>query len=155
MKSIRESFGSLFDKQLYIGIKLGYDSEFSPRIKLLPTPFSMRAKIASDVADNSITEDKIVPLAITDDRVKNIDWNKIQNKPDFNQPPKNKLSDQDAIAELPYYWRRHGNYLETGNEFLGTVNDRNLVIKTDSVTRMIFEPYGKIWKGTVQGFRFI
>lgn len=144
-----EVFGSLFDKQLYIGIKLGYNAELNPRIKLLPTPFSMRAKIANDVPDNSITTEKIAPLAITDEKIESVNWDKIQNVPDFNQL-ENKQVKQDEITELPYYWRRHGNYLETGNEFLGTVNDRNLVIKTDSVTRMIFEPYGKIWMGTAQ-----
>lgn len=145
-----ENFSSLFDKQLYIGIKLGYDEELNPRVKLLPVPFSMRAKIAIQVPDNSVNTNKIAPLAVTDEKIKSVDWTKIENKPDFNLPPVNKQVAQNQTAELPYYWRRHGNYLVTGDEFLGTINDRNLVIKTDSVTRMIFEPYGKIWMGTAQ-----
>lgn len=137
-----------FNKKYYLGIKFEDQNEMQPRIELLPTPYSFRTKIAEEVPDGSITSDKIAPLSITNDKIKSISWDKITNipEPDFFDE---SISDEYRTTyELPLFWRRYGNWLETGEEFLGTRNDRNLVIKTDSVQRMLFDPYGKVLMGT-------
>jgi hypothetical protein len=139
-----------FDRKYFLGIKLNDNQELSPRIELLPTPYSLRTNIAQVVRDSSITAQKIVPLSVTDDKIKSISWDKIKNLPPVKLKPEAKISSPTKVTDLPVYWRRYANYLETGNEFLGTVNDRNLVIKTDSVQRMLFDPYGKVQMGTVE-----
>ncbi len=131
-----------FDKEYYIGIQLG-EEELLPRQQFTSVPYSLRTKIAAEVPDASITTEKIANSSITDEKVESIDWEKISGTSQLDL-------DLKSTAVLPDYWRRHGNYLETGEEFLGTINDRNLVIRVDSVQRMIFEPYGRVVIGTLQ-----
>jgi hypothetical protein len=143
-----------FDKKYFLGIKLNDNPESSSRIELLPTPYSLRTKIAQDIRDSSITNQKIARLSITDDKIKSISWDKIKNLPQSRLIPNAKVSSVTKITDLPVYWRRYGNYLETGNEFLGTVNDRNLVIKTDSIQRMLFDSCGYVQMGIPEDSAF-
>jgi hypothetical protein len=141
-----------FDRKYFLGIQLNNNHEFSQRIELLPTPYSITTKLARVIRDNSVTTQKLVPLSVTDDKIKSVSWNKITNLPDtkLKLAPNVKAVLPTNNTDLPVYWRRYGNYLATGNEFLGTVNDRNLVIKTDSIQRMLFDPYGYVQMGTVE-----
>lgn len=138
-----------FDKLYFLGIKLNGEEELSPRIELLPSPYSIRTSVANNVRNNSISSSKIAPLAVTDSKIKSISWNKIKDIPKVGLKENKSIQSATDKTDLPKYWRRYGNYLETGNEFLGTMNDRNLVIKTDSIQRMLFDPYGKVVMGTV------
>lgn len=136
-----------YNKNLFLGIKLNENDELTPRVELLPVPFSIRTLVANSVKDSSITSNKIASNTITDIKIKSVSWNKIKNIPEIEQTRK-ETQPTDQVAILPDYWRRYGNYLESGEEFLGTVNDRNLVIKTDSIQRMLFDPYGNVTMGT-------
>lgn len=136
-----------FNRPYFLGIKLNENSELTPRIELLPAPFSIRTLVANSVKDSSITSDKIAPNSVTDIKIKSVSWSKIKDIPEIDNNASKNQSPAKA-AELPNYWRRYGNYLASGEEFLGTANDRDLVIKTDSVTRMVFDPYGRITMGT-------
>lgn len=131
-----------FDEEYNVGIQIG-EQVLKPHINFTSVPYSLRTKIASDVPDLSITNDKIADNTITDEKVKSVDWEKISGTEELD-------SDLNTVKDLPDFWRRHGNYLDTGDEFLGTINDRNLVIRVDSVQRMIFEPYGRVIIGTLQ-----
>ncbi len=148
--SIPNPLNIKFDRKYYLGIKLDESPEFSQRIELLPTPYSITTNLAQIVRDSSITTQKLAPLSVTDDKIKSISWDKIINLPPVKLSSSLKVPSAKSINDLPVYWRRYGNYLATGNEFLGTVNDRNLVIKTDSIQRMLFDPYGYVQMGTVQ-----
>jgi hypothetical protein len=142
-----------FDKVYYLGIKINNDAEMNPRIELLPVPYSIRTNIAANVKDNSITSNKIAPLSITDDKIKSISWNKIKVSTIPEIKSVKSLADinsQNSITELTHYWRRKGNELPTGDEYLGTMNDRNLMIRTDSVQRMLFTPDAKVFMGTAE-----
>ncbi len=135
-----------FNKLYYLGIKIDGNSELNPRIELLPSPFSLRTLTANNVKDNSITNIKIAPNSITDSKIKSVSWGKIKDLKEINAFRKNKTEEEPSV--LPKYWRRYGNYLEREDEWLGTINDRNLVIKTDSIQRMLFDPYGLVLMGT-------
>lgn len=129
-----------FDKEYFVGIQIG-EQEFSPRQKFTSVPYSLKTKIAGEVPDGSITNEKIADNSITDDKIKSVDWEKISGTYDLKVNP---------TQDLPDFWRRHGNYLDIDDAFLGTINDRNLVVRVDSIQRMIFEPYGRVVIGTLQ-----
>ncbi|NOX17699.1 MAG: hypothetical protein GXO87_05385 [Chlorobi bacterium] len=132
-----------FNRDYYLGIKIGMKPEMNPRLPLTSVPYAERTKIAEEVPDASITQEKIADNAIADEKIKSVDYKKITGISEAE-------NDANADKELPDYWRRHGNYLDTGKEWLGTINDRNLVVRTDSVQRMLIDPYGKIIMGTEQ-----
>ena len=51
----------------------------------------------------------------------------------------------DGGSSSGVFWSLVGNdSVDATRNFLGTINDRPLIIKTDSVTRMIFQPTGEI-----------
>jgi len=137
-----------FNKQYYLGIRLNDGEELTPRIELIPAPFSIRTITANNIRDNSITSEKIADGSITDSKIKSVSFSKITDLPDVTKTGLRALQPQKALADFPYYWRRHGNYLFENDQFLGTINDRNLVIKTDSIQRMLFDPWGNVVMGT-------
>jgi len=136
-----------FNRLYYLGIKLDGHDELLPRTELLPSPFSIRTLVANNVKDNSITSNKIAPNSITDSKIKSVSWNKIKDLYELQSLQLNKKANETSV--LPMYWRRYGNLLEGTDKFLGTINDRNLVIKTDSIQRMLFDPWGMVVMGTV------
>jgi len=138
-----------FNRLYYLGIKLNGNDELTPRIELLPSPFSIRTLVANNVRDNSITANKIAPNSVTNSKIKSVSWSKIKDLVELNHTFSriNKTIDEPSV--LTMFWRRYGNLLEGQDKFLGTINDRNLVIKTDSIQRMLFDPWGMVVMGTV------
>jgi N-acetylneuraminic acid mutarotase len=60
-----------FDDQHWIGITIGTGSELTPRIQLTSSPYSLRARIADDIADGAVSDAKISDVA----------WSKITGVP--------------------------------------------------------------------------
>lgn len=145
--SVPNPLNLTFNKQYYLGIKLNNTEELTPRISLVPVPYSVRTLTANTVQNNSITSEKIAPRSVTNEKIKSVSWSKITDVPELARRTMPVQSGNKSV--LPDYWRRYGNYLDSGEEFLGTINDRNLVIKTDSIQRMLFDPYGKVVAGTI------
>ena len=138
-----------FDKQYFVGISVNDEPEFKKRFKFLSVPYSARTKIASNLPKGSITADKIKENTITDEKIKSVSWSKITGKPDIKSLQSQNGLDKSSLV-LPDFWRRHGNYLDIPDPFLGTVNDRNLVVRVDSVQRMLLDPYANVTIGTLQ-----
>ncbi|MCX5751277.1 MAG: hypothetical protein NT099_06390 [Candidatus Saganbacteria bacterium] len=49
----------------YLGVKVSTDSEMTPRIALLSTPYAFRAAVVDTISDESVTTAKIVDAAVT------------------------------------------------------------------------------------------
>jgi len=125
-----------FNKKYYVAIKLNNQSELQGRIELVTTPFSLGSKYANDVADNSIGNNSIKDGAITDSKIKNVSWS--------------KLSDEDPDP-LSIYWTILGNIIYgPERNYVGTIEEKNFIIKTFSIQRLLFDPYGHVLMGTPQ-----
>lgn len=53
----------------YLGIKVGGDTEMTPRLRLTSVAYAFRAGNANSIVDNSITTEKIVDNAVTADKI--------------------------------------------------------------------------------------
>lgn len=126
--------GVKFDKKYYLEIKIDGNNNFKKRIELGGSGYSLGSKFALEVDDNAITTDKIKDLAVTNDKIQSVDFSKaVTSGPD------------------PYsvYWTIDGNII-VGPErnYVGTVEEKDFVLKTFSIERMRFDPYGKVTLGT-------
>lgn len=125
-----------FYKKYYIGIQINDKKETRERIELFSTPYSLGAKYATEVSDNSITTNKLAKKSVTDEKIENVSWD--------------KLTDVDPD---PYsiYWTIIGNIIYgPERNYIGTIERKDFVIKSFSIQRMLFEPFGKVWLGTVE-----
>ncbi len=119
-----------FDRPYYLGISFGDQPELTPRMELTTSGFAFRASIANDVRDASITSDKIAKGAVTDDKIASMNWNKLTNIPVFD------LSTATS-ASATGSWSLRGN-IKTNPpiDFVGTTDDKDLVLKTDNTERL-------------------
>ncbi|MDZ7765186.1 MAG: hypothetical protein U5K00_12285 [Melioribacteraceae bacterium] len=95
------------------------------------------ARYAWTLEDEAVTTEKIIPLTITSEKIKSVDWNKI-------------MGDVDPD---PYsiYWTILGNIIYgPERNYLGTIERKNFVFKSFSIQRMLFDPYGYVVMGTPQ-----
>lgn len=127
-----------FDKKYFIGISINGGKEIKERIELVSTPLSLGSKYAEEVADKSITTEKFAAESVTNEKIKNVSLSKLTN-PDPDPDP------------YSIYWTIQGNII-IGPErnYIGTIEEKNFVIKSFSVQRMLFDPYGHVLMGTVQ-----
>ncbi|NOX17700.1 MAG: hypothetical protein GXO87_05390 [Chlorobi bacterium] len=140
----------LFDKKYYIGIKINDEPEMNERLELVSVPYSLGAKYADDVSDGSITTEKLADGSVTNEKIKSVSINKV-----INIPPSlgsiAKLKTLPQIMGSDYeWWTTQGNLIYgPERHFLGVRNDRNFVIQTWEVQRMLFDPFGYIVLGMV------
>ena len=135
-EKVSNQLNILFDKKYFIGIQINGENEISERIELVSTPYSLGSKYAEEVADNAITGEKLAAGAITNDKIKDVNIT--------------KFSDEDPDP-FSIYWTIQGNILYgPERNYLGTIEEKNFVIKTFSIQRMLFDPYGYVVLGTIQ-----
>ena len=123
-----------FDKKFYLQVVIDGELETFKRIELGGTAYSLGAEYAEEVADGSITNAKIAPLAVTDQKIDALDWKKITD-----------------VDPDPYsvYWTIMGNIIYgPERNYIGTVEKKDFVIKTFSIERMRFGPFGRVTLGT-------
>ncbi len=126
-----------FDQQYYIGVKIMNKEELRPRIKLNASPYSFRAGMADEVPDGSITAEKLSDGAVTNDKIRSVSWDKIQQI-----PAKMNVSSADSV---PNVWSIWGNSkIQAPEQFLGTTDERDLVFKTNDSLRMKITRTGKV-----------
>lgn len=70
-----------FDRQYFLGIKVGNNPEMTPRLELTSTGYSFRARIADEVPNGSITTEKLAPRSVTNDKIESVSWSKITDIP--------------------------------------------------------------------------
>jgi hypothetical protein len=108
------------------------------------------AKYADNVSDGSITTQKLADGSVTNEKIKSVSINKV-----INIPPSlgsiSKLKTLPQIMGSDYeWWTTQGNLIYgPERHFLGVRNDRDFVIQTWEVQRMLFDPYGYIVLGMV------
>ena len=125
-----------FNKKYYIGVQIDNKEETRERIEIISTLYSLGTKYADEVADYSITTEKLADQSVTDDKIKSVDWNKITN-----------------VDPDPYsiYWTINGNIIYgPERNYIGTIEKKDFVMKSFSKVRMLFEPFGKVFLGSVQ-----
>lgn len=109
-----------FDKPYYLGISFGDQPEMAPRMELTASAFAFRARIADEVPDASITDEKIA----------NVSWKKITDIP----------ADADGVMTVTGAgdsWSLRGNIkTQPPADFLGTTDFNDLVFKTDNTERV-------------------
>lgn len=141
----------LFDTKYYLGIKIDEDDEMPERFEFVSIPYSLAAKYANTVSDGSITTEKLVDRSITNDQIKSVNFGKIINIPN-SLGSLTELRTHPVIQGSDYeWWTTFGNLIwGPERHFIGTRNERNFVIQTHEIQRMLFDPYGYVVLGTVQ-----
>lgn len=139
-----------FDKKYYLGIQINGQEEAPQRLEFGITAYSLGAKYASTVPDESITTEKIKDSSITSDKIKNLSFSKITGLPE-NIKSAEDLKKQYNLAGSDYeWWTIYGNIIwGPERHFIGTRNERDFVIQTWETDRMRFDPYGYILLGTL------
>ncbi|NOX17250.1 MAG: hypothetical protein GXO87_03090 [Chlorobi bacterium] len=123
-----------FDEKYFLEIAINGENKTSKRIELSASPYSLGSKYALEVNDGAITNDKLADGAVTDEKIKSIDGTKFDDV------------DPDPFS---IYWTIQGNILYgPERNYLGTIEEKDFVIKTFSIDRIRFDPYGKITMGT-------
>ena len=142
--SVPKPLDIAFDRQYFLGIRIGNDPETSPRLELVTNAYSFRAISADKVADGSITTEKLAPLAVTDDKIASVSWNKIVNAP--GKGDEFVLPELEKPGPIPAsVWHTRGNTrTDPPNEYVGTADSTDLLFKTNAVERMRIYSYGKI-----------
>lgn len=132
-----------FDKQYYLGIRIGSDSEMVPRLELSATAYSFRAAIAEDVVDEAITTAKIAPGAVTDDKIESVGWDKIVGAPATSVTALDKSKPGPVPANV---WHTRGNTkTNPDRDYLGTADPTALLFKTDAIERMSIDADGRVF----------
>ncbi len=113
-----------FDQQYYLGVSVDVDPELSPRVELMPTPYSFHSRMADRVADTSVTTTHIAPGAVTDEKIRSVSWSKITGV--------------NGSAGVPSaVWSLKGNSNSNPNlDFLGTTDGADLVFRTNNEPRL-------------------
>jgi hypothetical protein len=123
-----------FDRQYYLGIRLGSDPEMTPRLELASTAYSFRARFAGAVPDSSITTEKLAPLSVTDDKIVSVSWSKISDVPDVPQGGGQGGKGPSVPAVV---WHTRGNRnTDSEKDYVGTADLMDLIFGTDGVERM-------------------
>lgn len=146
-----------FNSPYFLGIKVGNNAEMEPRLELTATGYSYRARIADEVADGSVTTEKIAPASVTDEKIKDISWNKITNIPkDLLSSSQMAERQKLSIGSNEKYplgpggvpanvWSLFGNSRSDSTEdMLGTTDFQALVMKTDNLERLRIRATGEI-----------
>jgi hypothetical protein len=123
-----------FDKKYFLDITVNGGSNISQRIELGGTAYSLGSSFAEEVKDSSVTTSKFVDRSVTDDKIVSVSIDKI--------------SDVDPD---PYsvYWTILGNIIYgPERNYVGTIEAKDFVLKTFSIERMRFGPYGRVTIGT-------
>jgi len=123
-----------FDKKLYLAVSINGELETYKRIELGGTAYSLGSEYAENVADSSITNEKIAPLSVTNNKVDALNWEKITD-----------------VDPDPYsvYWTILGNIIYgPDRNYVGTIEAKDFVLKTFSKERMRFGPTGRVTLGT-------
>ena len=123
-----------FDKKLYLAVSINGELETYKRIELGGTAYSLGSDYAENVADSSITNEKIAPLSVTNNKVEDLNWEKITD-----------------VDPDPYsvYWTILGNIIYgPDRNYIGTIEAKDFVLKTFSKERMRFGPTGRVTLGT-------
>jgi len=142
--------GLPFDQPYYLGVRLEADPELSPRQPLVTLPYTFRAGLADQVANNSITTEKIGALAVTDDKIKSVSWDKITGVPSglVSETPATSGkpgSSAPADGKNGNVWSLAGNRSTSPPlQFLGTTDAQPLVIKVNNATMMTLAVGGPI-----------
>jgi hypothetical protein len=123
-----------FDKKLFLDIKINGDIGINQRIELGGTAYSLGSVYAEEVNDSSITTQKFADESVTDEKIESVSWN--------------KLGDVDPD---PYsiYWTILGNIIfGPERNYVGTIEEKDFVLKTFSIERMRFGANGRVTIGT-------
>ncbi|MDZ7765195.1 MAG: hypothetical protein U5K00_12330 [Melioribacteraceae bacterium] len=139
-----------FDTKYFLGVKINDNPEMEQRLEFVSSPYSLSTKIAETVPDNSITGEKFAPESVTNDKIKNISLRKLRTSPGIGTF--DKLNKYASVQGSDFeWWTTFGNLIwGPERHFLGTRNERNFVIGTHEIQRMLFDPYGYIVLGTAQ-----
>lgn len=131
-----------FDQQYFFGIRIGDQPEMVPRLELLTTAYSFRAKVADEVPDGSITNEKLAPLSVTDDKIAGVSWAKIVDPPSFEAGRLEKNTPPPTPSSV---WGIRGN-LKTDAEtnFLGTADYMDLIFRTNNIPRLNITADGEV-----------
>jgi hypothetical protein len=124
-----------FDTQYYLGITLGDAPEMVPRLRLMSTPYAFRSSMADEIADGSVTSEKLAPLSVTDDRIASVSWEKITDVPESI-----RLGEHGRSGGTPTpsnVWHTAGNRrTDPDEDYVGTSDTTALCFRTADQERM-------------------
>ncbi len=124
-----------FDRQYFLGIRVGEDPEMVPRLELMPTAYAFRAHSADAVPDSSITAEKLAPLSVTDDKIESVSWAKITDVPDG--PHGGGRGGGGGPSVPASVWHTKGNRnTDPERDYIGTADATDLSFRTDDLVRM-------------------
>lgn len=131
-----------FNRQYYLGIRLGSDPEMTPRLELTSTAYSFRARYAEAVPDSSIMTEKLAPLSVTDDKIVSVSWSKITDVPDVVQRGIRGGGGPSVPANV---WHTRGNRnTDSEEDYVGTSDEMALNLATNDSARLCIGSDGRI-----------
>jgi len=112
-----------FDVQYYLGVSVDANPELTPRVPLMPTPYSFHSRLSDRVADNAVGTSSLANAAVTDEKIKSVSWSKITGV--------------NGNAGVPSsVWSLKGNAnSDPAADFLGTTDAADLVLRTNNLPR--------------------
>ena len=124
-----------FDTQYYVAISVGEAPEMTPRLELTSTGYSFRSKITDEVANESITTEKLAPHSVTDDKIKSVSWDKITNVPKGSLSElQNDKENPSGLDDQTHYIHSKGN-IEMVIDRDNNSDDRTFSIRRDGLSR--------------------
>lgn len=133
-----------------IAIKVNDGEEMVDRFSIVSSPYSLGAKFAESVSDNSITTEKLADNSITDEKIKNVSINKITNLPSSIGNLANLKKHPQIMGSDYEWWTLKGNIIYgPERHFIGVRNARDFVIRSWEIQRMLFDPNGYVVIGTL------
>jgi hypothetical protein len=131
-----------FDQQYFLGVRLDDGPEMVPRWKLTTSAYSFRAKTADEVPDASITNAKLAPLSVTDDKIESVSWDKFICEPDTTQSKSSKGGPGPSPSRV---WYTRGNTrTDPDQDYLGTADSTDFSLRTNNVVRMAISAAGSV-----------
>jgi len=112
-----------FDVQYYLGVAVDLNPELTPRVPLMPTPYSFHSRLSDRVADNAVGTSSLANDAVTDEKIKSVSWSKITG-----------VNGSPGVPSA--VWSLKGNSNSNpAVDFLGTTDAADLIIKTNNEPR--------------------
>jgi len=112
-----------FDVQYYLGVSVDANPELTPRVPLMPTPYSFHSRLSDRVADNAVGTSSLANEAVTDEKIKSVSWSKITGVNGGSGVPSS-------------VWSLKGNAnSDPAADFLGTTDAADLVLRTNNQPR--------------------
>ena len=134
-----------FDRPYFLSMRVEGGPELVPRLELATSAYAFRAREAESVADGSITEEKLAPNSVTNEKIESVAWEKITGVPESDFEGLSLLPKNTKPAVPAHTWHITGNLRTNPSyHYFGTADSTDLSFRTNAIERMRIYSYGKI-----------